>query len=97
MAYLTEAQAAKKLQVSVGVVKNLVRSGRLKAIKLSGLFNTRIKEEDLYDIAPAAPVARKSTGAPVAALKAKAKKDKAKKEKAAPVKNGKPQGEPVLA
>jgi len=68
---LTPEMAAEQLAVSVKTVKNLLRSGKLRGVKVGNLW--RLKEEALEEylkdpaqnstmpLAPQQPIARKST------------------------------------
>ena len=90
MSFLTVEEAATILKVTPGVVSKLVRSGRLKHIRLSGHQNIRIYESSLYEIGPAQPSKKKAAPAKAKPAPAAAKTKGRPKAKATG-----PKGTPV--
>ena len=96
--WLTKEQAAQELQVTVGVVESLIRSGRLKSTALSGRANVRIKQEDLANIAPPTKTPKKVNPTWLAGVRGKKKPEPAAEKKAPPKakKEKPPEGKPVV-
>lgn len=94
--WLTKEQVAQELQVTVGVVKSLIRSGRLKATALSCRANVRIKQEDLENITPPTKIPKKVNPTWLAEGRDKKKKAEAKKKEAPKKKPPGPEGKPVV-